>query len=151
MDKVTLKLVEFFNLETELNGVVNPQSGEVLSRGLLNDFAKLSVKYKLNELSKKVSEERQAVEALRFDLIKELGEVDENGNASIKPYLNTTTDEDGQEVPGDVNPKFVEFREKFNELLQSEKEFECEFFSLEELDSIQSSANCPTFFKLVKQ
>ena len=33
MEKITLKLSEFYQLEAELNGVTNQQTGEVLSKG----------------------------------------------------------------------------------------------------------------------
>ena len=35
MEKVSLKLHEFYNLEAELNGVTNQQTGEDTSKGLL--------------------------------------------------------------------------------------------------------------------
>lgn len=35
MEKITLKLYEFYNLEAELNGLTNPQTGAKTSSGLL--------------------------------------------------------------------------------------------------------------------
>ena len=35
MEKVTLELHEFYALDAELNGVVNQQTGETVSKGLL--------------------------------------------------------------------------------------------------------------------
>ena len=37
MEKISLKLHEFLTLETELFGVKNQQTGEVTSKGLLNE------------------------------------------------------------------------------------------------------------------
>ncbi len=65
MNKVTLKLYEFYNLDAELNGVVNQQNGEVISKGLLAEKIKLTTKYWLNDLAKKVADEKKAVEALK--------------------------------------------------------------------------------------
>ena len=43
MEKVTLKLHEFYALEAELNGVTNQQTGEQLSKGLLSEKIKLII------------------------------------------------------------------------------------------------------------
>ena len=42
MEKISLKLSEFYQLEAELNGVVNQQTGEKLSNGLLSEKVKLN-------------------------------------------------------------------------------------------------------------
>jgi len=44
MEKITLKLQEFYQLEAELNGVTNQQTGEVLAKGLLSEKIKLTTK-----------------------------------------------------------------------------------------------------------
>ena len=65
MEKISLKLFEFYNLDSELNGVVNQQTGEKVSNGLLAEKLKLTTKYWLTELSKKVTAEKNAVESLK--------------------------------------------------------------------------------------
>ena len=42
MEKISLKLYEFYNLDSELNGVVNQQNGEKISAGLLSEKLKLT-------------------------------------------------------------------------------------------------------------
>ena len=150
MEKVTLKLHEFYALEAELNGVVNNQTGEVLSKGLLSEKIKLSTKYWLTELGKKVSEEKTAVEKLKEELIKKHGTEDEKGGISIPMYINIVTNEEGEVTSREVNPKFVEFQNEFNALLQEEKEVEYKEFKLAEFDSVESEGVYVTFFKLVK-
>jgi len=150
MEKVTLKLHEFYALEAELNGVVNNQTGEVLSKGLLSEKIKLSTKYWLTELGKKVSEEKTAVEKLKEELIKKHGTEDEKGGISIPMYINIVTNEEGEVTGRDINPKFVEFQNEFNALLQEEKEVEYKEFKLAEFDSVESEGVYITFFKLVK-
>ena len=150
MEKVTLKLHEFYALEAELNGVVNNQTGEVLSKGLLSEKIKLSTKYWLTELGKKVSEEKTAVEKLKEELIKKYGTEDEKGGISIPMYINIVTNEEGEVTSRDINPKFVEFQNEFNALLQEEKEVEYKEFKLAEFDSVESEGVYVTFFKLVK-
>jgi hypothetical protein len=150
MEKVTLKLHEFYSLAAELNGVVNNQTGEVFSKGLLAEKIKLSTKYWLTELTKKVTAEKEAVEKLKEDLIKKYGTEDENSNVSIPMYINVVTDESGEVTSRDINPKFVEFQNEFNALLQEEKEIEYKEFKLSDFDSVESDGVYVTFFKLVK-
>ena len=150
MEKVSLKLFEFYNLEAELNGVVNQQTGEAVTKGLLNEKIKLTTKYWLTDLAKKVSEEKQAVEKLKEELIKKHGETSEDGAVSIPMYINIVTNEEGEVTSRDVNPKFIEFQNDFNKLLQEERELEHKAFSLEDFESVESDGNYSTFFKLIK-
>lgn len=150
MEKVTLKLFDFYNLEVELAGAVNQQSGETISKGLLNEKIKLTTKYWLNDMLKKVSEEKQSVEKLKEDMIKKYGSTDENGQVFIPMYVDVVKDEEGKVVSGKPNPNFTEFQNEFNKLLQEERELEYKPFSLEDFDSVESEGNYPTLFKLVK-
>jgi hypothetical protein len=150
MEKITLKLYEFYNLEAELNGVTNQQTGEVTSKGLLAEKIKMTTKYWLNDLVKKVVAEKEACEALKQELIKKHGEADEQGNVSIPMYVNIVTDEEGQTVSREVNPKFVEFQTEFNAVLNEDKELEHKGFTLEEIENVESEGKYDTFFKLIK-
>lgn len=150
MEKVTLKLHEFYSLAAELNGVVNNQTGEVFSKGLLAEKIKLSTKYWLTELGKKVATEKEAVEKLKEELIKKHGTEDENGGVSIPMYINIITNEEGEVTSRDINPKFVEFQDEFNALLQEEKEIEFKEFKLSDFENVESEGVYITFFKLVK-
>lgn len=149
MEKISLKLYEFYNLDSELNGVMNQQTGEKISAGLLAEKLKLTTKYWLTELSKKVAAEKATVESLKEDLIKKHGESDETGNISIPMYIDIVKDEEGNIVDGKNNPKFIEFQNEFNALLQEEKELEYKTVKLNELENIESEGNYPVFFKLV--
>jgi hypothetical protein len=150
MEKISLKLYEFYNLDSELNGVTNQQTGEKISAGLLAEKLKLTTKYWLTELSKKVAAEKAGVESLKEELIKKHGEADETGNISIPMYIDIVKDEEGKVVDGKNNPKFIEFQNEFNLLLQEEKELEYKPFQLNELENIESDGNYPTFFKLIE-
>ena len=150
MEKISLKLSEFYQLEAELNGVTNQQTGEKLSNGLVNEKVKLTTKYWLSDLAKKVAAEKAAVESVKEELIKKHGEADETGNISIPVYINEQKDEEGNLIGREINPKFVEFQNEFNTLLEEERELEYKGFTLEELDSVESSDNYAVFFKLIK-
>ncbi len=150
MEKIALKLYEFYNLEAELNGVTNPQTGEITSKGLLAEKIKMTTKYWLNDLVKKVTIEKEACEALKQELIKKHGEPDEQGNISIPMYINIVTDEQGQTVSREINPNFVEFQNEFNGVLNEDRELEHKGFTLEEFDNVESEGKYNTFFKLIK-
>lgn len=160
MEKITLKLYEFYNLDAELNGLRNQQTGEVIAAGLLQEKLPLVTKYWLTELAKKVAAEKATVEELKNDLIKKYGEEDDKGGVSIpmvideldadgKPVLDK--DQDGKEVTRKkLNPAYQEFEREFNELLQTEKELEHKPLKLAEFEKVETSENYVTFFKLVK-
>jgi len=150
MEKITLKLYEFYNLEAELNGVTNQQNGEVTSKGLLAEKIKMTTKYWLNDLVKKVVTEKEACETLKQELIKKHGEADEQGNVSIPMYINEVKNEEGQTVSREINPKFVEFQNEFNAVLNEDKELEYKGFTLEEFENVESEGKYDTFFKLIK-
>jgi len=151
MEKVTLKLHEFYALEAELNGVTNRQTGEVLAKGLLNEKIKLTTKYWLHDLTKKVAAEKESVEKLKEELIKKYGTADEEGNISIPMYINEVIDEETKEIVSrDINPDFVKFQNDFNGLLEEDRELEYKGFKLEEFDNVETDGNYSTFFKLIK-
>ena len=150
MEKISLKLHEFYSLEVDLNGLTNQQTGEVVAKGLLSEKIKLTTKYWLSDLNKKVSAEKESVEKLKEELIKKHGETDESGNISIPMYINVVTNEEGEIVSREVNPKFVEFQTDFNTLLGEERELEYHSFKLEEFENVETDGNYNTFFKLIK-
>ena len=160
MEKITLKLYEFYNLEAELNGLRNQSTGEVLNTGLLQEKLSLVTKYWLTDLAKKVSAEKTAIEELKNDLIKKYGKEDGKGGMSI-PLTVEEVDADGEPVrdidkDGNwftkkiMNPAFEQFEKEFNELLQTEKELEYKSVSLSDLEKVETADNYAAFFKLVK-
>jgi hypothetical protein len=150
MEKVTLKLQEFYSLESELNGVINNQTGEVIAKGLLSEKIKLTTKYWLYDLFRKVSTEKESVEKLKEELIKKYGK-EENGRINIPVYINEVVDDETKElVSREINPDFISFQNDFNSLLQEERELEHHPFKLEEFENVESEGVYNTFFKLIK-
>ena len=150
MEKTALKLYEFYNLEAELNGVTNQQTGESISKGLLSEKIKLTTKYWMTDLVKKVSAEKEACEAIKTDLIKKHGTPDEEGNVTIPMYINIVKDEEGKILSAENNPTFAEFQKEFNTLLNEEKEIEHKEFQLEDFENVETEGTYITFLKLVK-
>ena len=150
MEKISLKLHEFYQLEAEINGITNTQTGEVIAKGLLGEKIKLTTKYWLNDLVKKVSVEKESIEKLKEELIKKYGTADEDGNVTIPMYTNEVIDEDTKEVVSrDVNPDFVKFQNDFNTLLSEDRDLEYKGFKLEEFDNVETDNNYSAFFKLI--
>ena len=89
MEKISLKLHEFYSLEVDLNGLTNQQTGEVVAKGLLSEKIKLTTKYWLSDLNKKATAEKEAVESLKEELIKKHGTEDKDGNYMAKQQLFT--------------------------------------------------------------
>ena len=150
MEKVTLKLAEFYQLEAELNGVTNQQTGETVSKGLLSERVKLTTKYWLADLAKRIASEKESIDKLREELVKKYG-VEENGSVSIPIYINEVIDDETKEVVSrEVNPNFVSFQNDFNSLLQEERELEYHPFKLEEFENVETEGVYVTFFKLIE-
>lgn len=150
MEKVTLKLQEFYQLSSELNGFVNQQTGETVSKGLLAERVKLTTKYWLADLAKKITAEKESIDKLREELIKKYG-VEENGSVNIPVYINEVIDDETKEVVSrEVNPDFISFQNDFNSLLQEERELEYRPFKLEEFENVETDGVYTTFFKLVE-
>jgi len=155
-----LKLFEFYNLDAELNGLVNQSTGETITAGLLREKLPLVTKYWLTELGKKVAAEKAAVEELKNDLIKKFGKEDEKGGISIPMVIddldadgNPIKDTDAEEnevIRKKFNPDFQQFEKEFNELLQTEKELEYKPILLSDLEKVETEENYVTLFKLVK-
>jgi len=160
MEKISLKLFEFYNLDAELNGLTNQQTGEKIASGLIQEKLSLVTKYWLTELGKKVAAEKASVEELKNDLIKKYGKEDDKGGISI-PMVIEELDSEGQpmkDVDKDgnwftkkvINPDYQSFEKEFNDLLQTEKDLEYKAFTLDDFEKVETSENYGTFFKLIK-
>jgi hypothetical protein len=149
MQNTTLQLGQILQLEAEVNGVMNQQTGEVMFKGLMKEVLKFKTKYWLMQLAEDLVEEKKKLDTVRETLIKELGEEDETGSISLAMFVNEVTDEDGKLVSREVNPKFLEFQEKFNELLSETKEIKHGKFLLEDFELVESADVYPVFFKLI--
>jgi hypothetical protein len=159
MEKITLKLFEFYGLDVELNGAVNQTSGQKISSGLLQEKLSLITKYWLSDLAKKVAAEKAAIEEVKNDLIKKYGKTDDNGGITI-PMVIDELDEEGNTIETEnvdgskvsrkkLNPDFQAFEKEFNELLQTEKDIEYKKLKLEDFEKVETSENYSTFFKLL--
>jgi len=143
MEKKSLKLAEYYQLEAELNGVTNNQTGEKVLNGLLSQKLTLSTKYWLTDLAKRVKEQTEACENLKNELIKKYGE-EKDGQIQISFNVKN---EAGEDVP---NPKFLEFQNEYQNLLNEERELEYKELKLSDLGSIETEEVYSMFFSLLK-
>lgn len=142
MEKIKLSLAELLTLEAELNGYVNPQSGEQILSGFLKEKLNLATKYWLTKLSDKLTAKKKTIETLRDELIKKFGE-EKDGNIGIETFLD--------EEKTKVNPKFIEFQDEWAKLLSEEEEIEYNPLTVADLEKIDSEGNYNLVFKLVKE
>ena len=151
MEKITLKLGDVLQLESEINGYVNPQDGTEVYKGFTKQNLSIILKYELKELGEILKAERTKVESLRDELILKYGEKDEKNGVMVKMY-NETKDDDGNVLTRVVNPQYVEFDKEYGILLDQEKEIEYPEITKEDLkEAGKSSDNYIVLFKLVKK
>ncbi len=149
--KTVLKLQDLYKLDSELNGITNPENNELLINGLLAEEVPFVTKFWLNKLVETVSQEKQSLEKSREELIKKHGKLDEQGNIFIPMYINEVTDEETKEIVSrEVNPGFIAFQNEFNTLLNEDFELEHKEFHLEDFKEVKSKNNYQIFYKLIK-
>jgi hypothetical protein len=142
MAHIQLSLKEIYKLDSELNGFVNQETGEILSLGLLSENLSLPTKYWLTDLAKKTSLEKFIINQLKEDLIVKYGTKDKNDNFEIPVWTD--------ETKTNFNPLYIQFQEEFNGLLQEVKEIEYHEFKLEEFNDVKTSDNYIIFYKLIQ-
>jgi len=132
--KAKLKLFEVLNLEIELNGFTNLESGERLVEGLLQQKLNFGLKYKLKNDVLKLVEEKNQILQVQDELVSKYGTVDKQGKIGIDRWIDF---EDKI-----LNPKFVEFNQEWNQFLTSnEKEIEITDLSLIDLQEVITKDN----------
>ena len=132
--KAKLKLFEVLNLEIELNGFTNLESGERLVEGLLQQKLNFGLKYKLKNDVLKLVEEKKQILQVQDELVSKYGTVDKQGKIGIDRWIDFE-----DKIP---NPKFVEFNQEWNQFLTSnEKEIEITDLSLIDLQEVITKDN----------
>jgi len=133
--KQKLKLFEVLNLITEIGGYTNPNTGEVVLEGLLNQNISYSTKYKIKSSIKQIESEKSIIDEMQQDLIKKYG-TEKDGSIGIDRVI---IDKDGNQQ---LNPNFVNFQEDWNKFLtENEKDIEFPEISLEEMKDVKTKDN----------
>ena len=151
MDKITLKLGDVLQLESEINGYIEPQTGEQVFEGFSKQNLSIILKYELSDFSTELKGERTKVEALRDELIKKYGEEDGNGGVLVKMY-NEVKDDEGNVTGKVINPQYIEFDNEYGVLLNQEIEIEYPEITKEDLkDAGKTKDKYQVLFKLIKK
>jgi polyhydroxyalkanoate synthesis regulator phasin len=150
MEKITLKLKDVLQLESEINGFINPETGERHYEGFVNQNLSIVLKYDLNETTKFLENERKKVNELRDELVKKYGEKNDEGRIFVNMYLNEKNEE-GEVVSKRLNPKYLEFDKEYAQLLDKEIEVEYPEITKEDLKNAgKSKDNYFVLFRLIK-
>ena len=151
MEKITLKLGDILQLESEINGYTNPNTGEQVLKGFLKQNLSIILKYELSELGETLTKERKKIETLRDELIQKYGETDDNGGVMVKMAFEEK-DENGEVISTVINPKYVEFDKEYGTLLNQDKEIEYPEITKEDLkEAGKSNDDYKVLFKLIKK
>lgn len=151
MDKITLKLGDVLQLESEINGYTEPQTGEQVYEGFSKQNLSIILKYELSDFSTTLKSERTKVETLRDELIKKYGEEDGNGGILVKMY-NEIKDEEGNITGKVVNPQYLEFDKEYGVLLNQEIEIEYPEITIQDLkEAGKTKDKYQVLFKLIKK
>jgi hypothetical protein len=151
MDKITLKLGDVLQLESEINGYIEPQTGEQVFEGFSKQNLSIILKYELSDFSTELKSERTKVETLRDELIKKYGEEDGNGGVLVKMY-NEVKDDEGNVTGKVINPQYIEFDNEYGVLLNQEIEIEYPEITKEDLkDAGKTKDKYQVLFKLIKK
>ena len=151
MEKITLKLGDVLQLESEINGYIEPQTGEQMFEGFSKQNLSIILKYELSDFSTELKGERTKVEALRDELIKKYGEEDGNGGVLVKMY-NEVKDDEGNVTGKVVNPQYIEFDNEYGVLLNQEIEIEYPEITKEDLkEAGKTKDKYQVLFKLIKK
>ena len=143
MSKIKLSLGEIINLEAEINGVVNQQTGQVVLKGLLAENINLVIKYRLTKLAESLAADKKTVDDMRNDLVKKYGEEDGKGGISVETHLDKAKTQ--------ANPKFEEFVKEYNTLLSEQKEIDFPTITLEDIKDVKSEAFYGMFLRLITE
>ena len=151
MEKITLKLGDILQLESEINGFNNPETNDVIYNGFLKQNLSVILKYELKELSEKLSKERRKVEELRDELILKYGEDNGKGGIFVKMF-NESVDDQGVVTGRTFNDAYLKFEAEYNPLLEQEKEIEYPEITKEDLKKAgDTKDNYMVLFKLIKK
>lgn len=144
---VKLTIDEVLQLDAEINGFTNQQSGEVVYKGFANHELPILLKYELSELTKTLQDERSKVDELRNSLITKYGDVKEDGSVEIKPTVEVKKSKKKETVK---NEKYVEFLGEYGKLLSKEIEIDTPEITKDDLKEVgKTTDQYKVLFKLI--
>lgn len=151
MEKVKLSLKDALQLESELNGLVNQQTGEIIYEGFLKQNLSIIKKYELKETVEFLQNERKKVDELRNELVKKYGKDDGKGGLAVIMF-DEVLNEEGVVISRKFNENYLEFDKEYAELLKKEVEFDFPEVTKDDLKRAgDTQDDYIVLFKLVKK
>jgi hypothetical protein len=151
MEKITLKLGDVLQLESEINGYVDRETNEIIYEGFTKQNLSIILKYELSDFSTVLKGERTKVDVLRDELIKKYGEEDGNGGIMVK-MRNEVKDAEGNVTGSVINPQYLEFDKEYGTLLNQEIELEHPEITKDDLkEAGKSKDKYQVLFRLIKK
>jgi hypothetical protein len=147
MEKITLKLKDVLQLESEINGFTNPETGEKYYEGFINQKLSIILKYDLTETTKFLETERKKVDGLRDELVTKYGKMDNNGRIVVNMHI-FEKDENGVIISKNLNPDYLEFEKEYTQLL--DKEIEVEYPEITKEDLVKAGKTKDNYIVLVR-
>lgn len=153
---VELTVSEIGALDEELFGKPNPSvPGMPSSRsgGILKLKLKIGVKFRLDDMRTQISPIMQNVTNITNELILEYGSKNKEGHDVVESLMDDpqgALDDKGviKKIP---NPKFQQFLDKRNELMEQKKTLKFPVLSFDEFSNLETDEDFPVLFKVIKE
>jgi hypothetical protein len=150
MEKITLTLADVLDLEGEINGLINNETGQVIYEGFRKQNLNIILKYDINTFGEVLKNEVKSIDAIRDELVIKYGK-EKDGTIMVSMY-EEEKDEEGNVISKKYAKNFIEFNNEFNTLLTSKtKEFDVPTITKEDLKNAgQTKDDYRVLFKLIK-
>ena len=151
MENYTLTLGEILDLEIEINGLINNETGEVIYEGFRKQNLNILLKYDINEFGDKLKNEVKLINEIRDELVKKHGK-DDDGKIFVQMY-DVEKDDKGNIISQKFTQSFIDFQTEYNTLLDSKtKEFQVPTITKEDLKNAgQTKDDYRVLFKVIKK
>jgi hypothetical protein len=151
MENYTLTLGEILDLEIEINGLINNETGEVIYEGFRKQNLNILLKYDINEFGDKLKNEVKLINEIRDELVRKHGK-DVDGKIFVQMY-DVEKDDKGNIISQKFTQSFIDFQTEFNKLLDSKtKEFQVPTITKEDLKNAgQTKDDYRVLFKVIKK
>lgn len=140
METIKLTLAQVLELEAELNGFVNPQTGEKVLDGFLKQNISMLVRYRLGSLVERLAKEKEVIGKLHDELVVKYGE-EKDGMHNVNSRLES----------GEINPNFLSFQREYAEILSESIELEYTPLSPKDIDQVTTTENYNLLLKIIKE
>lgn len=146
MKQITLTYYEIITLNVEINGIINPDSGQVIHEGLMGLNLSITAKYWISKLSKSLESKKKFIEAKKDELIEKYGKPAENGKFALSMYTPETMDSPEKIYSAD----FLAFELEFREFMKAATQIEYTPMKLSLFDKVDTTSKLSVFLKLLE-